>query len=89
MGIVGIAVYIVLILIGLGLLSMLVFGIRSAAYGKINPITLVIIVLPIILLGVLGLVMDDWSLAGIWTFIIMLIAATVALLVTGLKGLFN
>ncbi len=87
--IVVISIYIVGALVGLGLLSMLLFGVRSLAYGKVNIFTLVLLCVPIVLLVVLGLVIGDWSRAGLFTIAIMLALAVLSLLVTGVKGLFT
>ncbi len=84
-----IAMWIVGILVGLGLLAMVVFGIRSLTYGKVSPISMVIVSLPVVLLLLLGFIMGDWTLAGIYTFLIMLALAILSLLVTGVKGLFS
>ena len=89
MNIVVIAIYIVLGLMGLGVLAMLLFGIRSLAFGKVNPLTMVIVCVPIIILVVLGFVVGDWARAGILTIIVMLGMTILALFVTGLKGLFT
>ena len=89
MNLVVIAIYIVLALIGLGLLSMLLFGVRSFVYGKVDKLTLVIVCIPVIVLLVLGFTMGDWSQAGILTIVIMLGLAVFSLLVTGLKGFFT
>ncbi len=84
-----IAMWIVGILVGLGLLAMVVFGIRSLTYGKVSPISMVIVSLPVVLLLLLGFIMGDWTLAAIYTFLIMLALAMLSLLVTGVKGLFS
>lgn len=89
MNLVVIAVYIVLALLGLGLLAMLLFGIRSVAFGKINPLTMVIVCIPLIILVALGFVMGDWAEAGIMTIMITLGLAVLSLLVTGIKGIFT
>ena len=89
MTIIEIAIYIVLGLMGLGLLCMLLFGIRSVAFGKVNPITMGIVCVPIVILVVLGFVMETWAEAGIMTILITLGLTILALLVTGLKGLFT
>ena len=89
MNLVVIAVYIVLALLGLGLVAMLLFGIRSVAFGKVNPLSMIIVVIPIVLLVVLGFVMGDWAEAGIMTIMIMLAISVLSLLVTGVKGLFT
>ena len=89
MNIVVIAIYIVLGLMGLGVLAMLLFGVRSLAFGKVNPLAMVIVCIPVVLLIVLGFVVGDWARAGVLTIIIMLALTVLALLVTGLKGLFT
>ncbi len=89
MNIVVISFYIVMALMGLGLLSMLLFGVRSFAWGKVNKLTLLILCIPIVLLVILGLVVGDWARAGIFTIVIMLVLAVFSLLVTGVKGLFS
>ncbi len=89
MNIVVIAIYIVLALIGLSLVAMLLFGVRSVAFGKINPLTMGIVCVPIIILVILGFVLPSWEEAGIMTILITLGLTILALLVTGLKGLFT
>lgn len=89
MTLVTIAIYVVLVMVGLGLLAMLLFGIRSLAYGKINPLNIGIVLTPIIILLVLGFVMGDWAIAAIYTVMIMFALAVLALLVTGIRGIFN
>ncbi len=89
MNIVVIAIYIVLGLMGLGVLAMLLFGIRSLAFGKINPLTMGIVCVPVIILIVLGFILPSWAEAGIMTILITLGLTVLALLLTGLKGLFT
>ncbi len=89
MNLVVISFYIVTALMGLGLLSILLFGVRSFAYGKVNILTLVILCVPIVLLFALGFVIGDWARAGILTIAIMLALAVFSLLATGIKGLFT
>ena len=89
MNIVVIAIYIVLGLMGLGLVAMLLSGIRSVAFGKVNPVTMVIVCIPILILIILGFALPTWAEAGIMTVIVSLGLAVLALLVTGLKGLFT
>ncbi len=89
MNIVVISFYIVMALMGLGLLSMLLFGVRSLVWGKVNILTLAILCVPIVVLVVLGFVVGDWARAGIFTIVIMLVLAVFSLLVTGVKGLFS
>lgn len=87
--IVPFAIWAAVIIMGLGLVGMLLFGLRSILHGKINPVTAVIILIPIVLLVVLGLVVGDWAVAGIWTMVIMFGLALVGLFLSGLRGLFT
>ncbi len=89
MNLVVISFYLVTALMALGLLSILLFGVRSLVYGKVNIFTLVIMCIPIVLLVGLGLVMGDWSRAGLFTIAIMLALAVFSLLLTGIKSLFT
>lgn len=89
MSIVVIAIWAVVILVGLGLLTMLAFGARSLAHGKIKPLSMVIVVFPVVLLGIMGLVLGDWSLAAIYTFFIMFLLALLSLFLSGIRGLFT
>ncbi len=83
-----IAIYIVFALLGLGLLAMVVFGIRSLTHGKVDPMTISIMAVPVVILVILGLVMPSWAEAGITTILVTMCLALLALLYTGAKGLF-
>ncbi len=89
MNLVVIAIYIVLGLIGLGLLGMLLFGVRSLVFGKVNPLTMAFVCVPFAVLVVLGFVLPSWAEAGIVTVAITLAASLVALFASGIKGLFS
>ena len=89
MTLVSIAIYVVLALIGLGLLAMVIFGLRSMTYGKVKPFNVAVVLIPVVLLIVLGFVIGNWSLAAIYTVFTMFGLAILALLVTGAKGIFN
>ena len=78
-----------IILCGLALLAIVVFGIKSMIHGKVSPFTAVLILVPVVLLGVLGLVIGDWAVAGVWTMIIMMVLAALSLLLSGIRGLFT
>ena len=86
---VQIALYIVIGLLGLGLLAMVAFGVRSLTYGKIDTMTMIFMAVPIVILLLLGLIMPSWAEAGIMTILITLGLALLALLYTGAKGLFS
>jgi hypothetical protein len=84
-GIIPIAIWAVIILIGLGLLAIALFGIRGVVYGKIQPLSIAIVIIPVALLLALGLSMEDWGQAGIITLLIMLALAAFSLLLSGLR----
>lgn len=79
-------IWAVLIIIGLSLLSILIFGIRGLTYGKADPLTIGAFFLPVVIAGVLTLVMDDWIEAAIATMLVMLGLAALALLLSGVRG---
>lgn len=81
------AVYLVMILIGLSLVAVLLFGIRNLTFGKVNPLTMALTFVPIALLVVLGLVTGDWSYSGMITVLVMLAITSVTLFLSGLRGL--
>ena len=87
MGIPFIGIAVVLAITGLALLSMLLFGIRSFAFGKVSPISAVVVVLPVVILLVIGFSLGDWSQAAIYSILIMLGLAVLATLYTSITGL--
>lgn len=78
-----------IILLGLALVAIALFGVKSMVHGKVSPLTAVVILIPVILLVILGLVTGDWAVAGIWTMIIMFVLAALSLLLSGVRGLFS
>ena len=86
-GIVPYAVWAVIIISGLSMLAIGVFGIRSLVQGKVNPLTIVLTMIPMLILVVLGFVMGDWAHAAILSFLISLVLTSAVLLLSGLKGL--
>ncbi len=83
------AVWAVIIVTGASLLAIALFGVRSLIQGKINPMTIVLTAIPIVLMGILGLVMGDWSHAAILASLIALALTSGVLLLSGIKGLFG
>lgn len=81
------SIYLVLGLVGLGVLAIIVFGLRNLTYGNVNPLTMVLSSAPVVLLVVLGFVLGDWSVAGIYTVLITLVVTAATLLLSGLRGL--
>ena len=89
MSIITIAVYIVFALIGLGLLVMLLSGVRSLMFGKVSLIAIGIMAVPFAIFVVLGLVMSSWADAGIMTIVISVGLTMLALLASGIKSMFT
>jgi uncharacterized integral membrane protein len=77
----------VLTVTGLSCLAIVLFGIRNLTYGKVNPLTVVLSGIPVIILAVLGFVTGDWSYAGIMASLITLAFTSAALLLSGMRGL--
>ena len=83
------AVWLIIGIIGLGAACILIFGLRSVAQGKARPLTIGLMAIPLVLFVLLGLVMGSWAMAAMWTVIIMFALGIVALLSSGLWGLFT
>ncbi len=83
----SIGIIVVLAITGLSLVGMLLFGIRSFLFGKVSKLTTGAVLLPVVLLIILGLVMGDWPTAAIYTLVIMLVVAVVAVVLSSAKGL--
>jgi len=86
MTIAEISIWALLILLALAAVTALVFGLRNATYGKINPVAAIIVVSPVVILGVLGVTMETWAQAGIISMLVMFGLACLAMLFTGLRG---
>lgn len=78
-----------IILMGLALVAIALFGLKSMIHGKVSLLTAAIILIPVVLLVILGLITGDWALAGIWTMVIMFVLAGLSLLLSGVRGLFS
>ncbi|WP_397547505.1 hypothetical protein ABUL39_03855 [Rhodothermus marinus] len=88
-GIVPLAIWAALILLGLGLVAQVIFGLRNLTYGKISPISMLIVVLPVLLMVVLGFTMGSWAQAGVITVLVMFVLTAIALLLSGLRNMFS
>lgn len=82
-----IGIWIVLVLVGVSLLAMLLFGVRSVAQGKVKPMSMAAVALPIVVLIILGLVIGDWPTAAIYTVLIMIVVAAASMLLASVRGL--
>jgi len=81
------AIWTAIILTGLSLLGLVLFGVRSLTYGKSNPLTIAMIAFPGVVLLVLGFAMGDWVQAGILTTIVMFACSLVGLVWTGISNM--
>ena len=88
MGIVSLGIWAAIVLSGLGVLAIVLFSLRGLVFGKVELATVIVMVIPVVVFVVLGLIMETWAVAGIWTTIIMGVLAALALLFTGVRGLF-
>lgn len=87
-----------MVLTALGLIVIAWSGAKSVGYGKIEGSSIAVLLVPLVLLVVLGFVfqgnatmttMEAWSQAGIITVVIMIGLCLVALLWSGVRGIFN
>lgn len=86
---INVAIYIVMGLIGLGLVAMLASGVRSLMFGKVSLMAMGIMAVPLLILVVLGLAMDSWAEAGIMTIMISVGLTMLGLVASGIKGIFS
>lgn len=86
---VPVAVWAVIALVGLGAISIILFGVRSLLNGKIDRMSIIFIAIPAILLVALGFGLGDWAMAGIYTTIAMIALAILAMFWTSIQGVFR
>ena len=86
-GIIPYVVWGALIIGGLSLLCMVLFGIRGIVWGKMNYTTMALLGGPFLLLVVLGFTMDTWAEAAVMTFLILLVLTSLSLLLSSARGL--
>ncbi len=83
------SIWAVVVLVGLGILSILLFGVRSLLNGKIDKMSVLFIGIPVVLMVILGFVRGDWAEAGILTTVAMIGLAVVAMFWTSIQGVFR
>ena len=76
-------------LIGLGIVSMIVSGIKSLAQGKQDVKRIVIMAVPFIIFGVAYGALGDIPRAGVLTTMTMMGIMVVSVVFTGLRGTFK
>jgi hypothetical protein len=82
-----VSIYAVLVLAGLGILGIALFGLRNLAYGKVEPLSIVLVALPGIAFVVLGFTVGAWAQAGIMTVIGLFGISLLGLVYTGITNL--
>ena len=86
---VPIAIWITVVLTGLALLAVVLFGIRSALNGKLRTVSIVSIAIPAALIGILYFVFGSWAEAAVATTVAMVVLAILALLFSGARGVIS
>ncbi|MCR9134036.1 MAG: hypothetical protein NXI08_15800 [bacterium] len=76
-------------LIGLGVASMIISGIKSLAQGKQDVKRIVIMAVPFIIFGIAYGVLGDIPKAGVLTTMSMMGIMVVSVIFTGLRGTFK
>ncbi|MFH5832002.1 hypothetical protein ACG2F4_04385 [Halalkalibaculum sp. DA3122] len=76
-------------LIGIGVLAMIVAGIKSLTTGKQDVKRIVTILVPFAVFGIVFGVAGDLTDAAIGTMLFMLAAMVLFMLLTGLRSTFN
>lgn len=87
MSVEGIGIIAALVLVGLALLSMVLFGVRNLFYGKQDWSSIVFGIIPVLVFVVLALSGMSMTVTGIWTTLVMLALAALGLLVSSVRGL--
>ena len=89
-GIVPIAIWLSLGLVALGLLVIVVFGIKSLASGKHRPWTIGAMLLPLVVFGICYAISqgspEPATTAMILTALTLLVGGVLAIVITGIKG---
>lgn len=88
-GILPYAIWAGIILVVLGVLAMLLFGLRSIFHGKVEPLSVGLVVVPALVFVVLGFTAETWAHGAIWTAVITFGLAILGLFITGVRGLFT
>ncbi len=82
-----VAIYAAIGITGLSIVTLIGFGIRNLTYGKIEPLTIGAIAVPVVVLGILLVAMPSAAEAGIMTLIVMFVLSLLGLVYTGIKNL--
>ncbi len=76
-------------LIGLGVLSMIISGIKSLMQGKQDVKRIIIMAVPFVVFGISYAVLSDVAKAGVLTTMTMMGIMVLSVVITGLRGTFK
>jgi hypothetical protein len=82
-----VAIYAAIGITGISILALIGFGIRNLTYGKVEPLTMGALTVPVVLLGIMLVAMPSPAEAGIMTLIVMFVLSLLGLVYTGIKNL--
>ena len=84
-----ILIYLVLALVALSLLMMVVSGVKNASHrlGGESKLGLAAFALPVLVLVIVFAVSGSWTVAAVWTAIIVALSGLLALLISGVRSL--
>ncbi len=83
------AIWAVLIITGASIVTIAAFGLRSLSWGNADTLTIVLTMIPLVIVGILGLIMGNWADAAVLGSLIALVLAAAALILSSFKGLFS
>ncbi len=76
-------------LIVIGIIAIIVAGVRNVMLGKSSPKKVIVMVVPFAVFGIAYAITGSVDQGGIATMIVMIAAMIVAIAFTGLKGTFK
>lgn len=76
-------------LLGLGILAILISGVRGLIVGRQDFKKMGMMLLPFIVYGVAYLMTEDYAEAGIFTMLFMMACMALTILFTGFRSTFN
>lgn len=82
-----VGIYAAIGITGLSIATLIGFGIRNLTYGKVKPLTVGAIAVPVVVLGILLVAMPSAAEAGIMALIVMFALSLLGLVYTGIKNL--
>ena len=86
---VTVLVYLVLAIVAVSVLMMLGFGLKNASHrlGGESKVGLAAFALPVLVLVIVFAVSQDWTVAFVWTAVIVTLSALLALVIAGVRSL--